>query len=156
MRTTAQKKEHIVKAQADIVLKIDLSNKRKTPLQKQSLKEGEKGGSICRRMCRGRLWCGRRGCEVFLEEMSLKSTRERECRGKELGGSAEWGPDFQQRAVDRLKRGWGSCYRSHCVLFLHLSELRRHRPGVRLVLNLRGRPLLPDSCRVTALDSNSA
>lgn len=34
------KKEHIAKAQADVVLKIDLSNKRKTPPQKQLLKEG--------------------------------------------------------------------------------------------------------------------
>lgn len=35
------KKEHIAKAQADVVLKIDLSNKRKTPPQKQLLKEGD-------------------------------------------------------------------------------------------------------------------
>lgn len=48
MRTDAEKKEHIAKEQAASVLEMDLSNKSKTPPQKQLLKEGleEAGGWV--------------------------------------------------------------------------------------------------------------
>lgn len=69
-RTAAEKKKtHIAKEQAASVLEMDLSNKSKTPPQKQLLKEGldEAGGLVGGWGCAA--GCVGEGCDVGGEDV---------------------------------------------------------------------------------------